>query len=359
MRLPVSHALIRHTLPFAALALLSACGSGTSRVEPLPSGPVTGPAADYPVIIGAPFTIDGTTYTPEDRLNYDAVGYAAIGSDGGTGVSLAHKTLPLPSYVEVTSLVSGKTILVRAERRGPQVNDRLVELSPAAAEQLGVTGVDKPPVRIRRVNPPEQERALLRTGQRVPARMETPKGLLTALLRKLDPALIAPPAPAPEPSAAPTTAPTPAAPVKPVKKPQPVPAPQPSVTPDPAPKPALPAAPAPTAAPTPTPAPAPAPTPTPAPVAKPKPKPAPVAQVPAPAPAPGASATGRFTVQIATFSSKDRADAAAGKLGAHVGQAGRLYPIRLGPFSTRAEADAALARARAGGYRDARIQRAD
>src|SRR6218665_1758615 len=196
MRLPVSHALIRHTFPLAALALLAACGPGTSRIEPLPPGPVTGPAADYPITIGAPYAIDGVNYTPEDRLNYDAVGYAAIGDEGGAAVSLAHKTLPLPSYVEVTSLVSGRTILVRAERRGPQVNDRIIALSPGAAEQLGVTGVEKAPVRVRRVNPPEQERALLRTGQRVPERMETPKGLLTALLRKLDPALV-PPAPEP------------------------------------------------------------------------------------------------------------------------------------------------------------------
>ena len=328
----------------------------------MPPAPANGPAADYPITIGAPFTIDGTTYTPEDRLNYDAVGYAAIGTEGGTGVSLAHKTLPLPSYVEVTSLVSGRTILVRAERRGPQVNDRLIELSPGAAEQLGVTGTEKAPVRVRRVNPPEQERALLRGGQRAPERMETPKGLLTALLRKLDPALVTPPAPVAEPSAAPSPTPV----TKPAAATKPAPAAKPVVVAkqSPAPEPALPAAPVhkpepgPAATPAPVPAPTPGPVPTPAPPAKPKPVAA-KAKPATPAPAPKASAAGSFTVQIATFSSKERADAAAARLGAHVGQAGRFYPMRLGPFANRAEADAALARARAGGYRDARIQRAD
>ena len=315
MRLPVNHAL-----PLAALVLIAGCGGGgTSAPASLPVAPITGPAADYPVVIGAPFVIDGVNYAPEDRLNYDAVGYAAIGAEGGAAVSIAHKTLPLPSYAEVTSLDSGRTILVRVERRGPMSNDRLIELSPGAAAQLGVADKAKAPVRVRRVNPPEQERALL---------------------RKLDPALVAPPAPA-EPVALPSPAAKPAAarPAKPSPTRRPVPTPVPSS--------------APTPAPTATPAPAPTATPSPPPAPKPPeaPKPAPAAhRVPA---------TGSFVVQIATFSSRERAEAAAGKLGAHVGQAGRMWPIRLGPYGTRAEADAALVRARGAGYRDARIQRAN
>lgn len=341
MRLPVNHAL-----PLAALVLIAGCGGGgTSAPAPLPAAPITGPAADYPVVLGPAFAIDGVNYAPEDRLNYDAVGYAAIGTDGGPAISIAHKTLPLPSYAEVTSLDSGRTILVRVERRGPMSNDRLIELSPGAAAQLGVAEKAKAPVRVRRVNPPEQERALLRTGQRVPERMDTPKGLLTALLRKLDPALVAPPAPAVPaalPSATPTTTPAPGA--------------KPATTPRPADMPTRPPTPAAKVEPKPAPTPAPVPTPTAAPTPSATVKPA--ERGPAPA-AHRPAASGSFIVQIATFSSKERADAAAGKLGAHVGQSGRMWPIRLGPYATRAEADAALVRARGAGYRDARIQRAD
>jgi rare lipoprotein A len=181
MRLPVD----RH-LPLAALIFLVGCGGVGGRTELAPALPTSGPGADYPVVLGPSFTIDGVTYTPVDRLNYDEVGYAAAGAEGGDGVSLAHRTLPLPSYVEVTSLDTGGTILVRAERRGPMSGSALVELSPGAAAQLGIDPAVQVPVLVRRVNPPEIERAALRRGEPAPERMATPKSLLGVLLRKLD-----------------------------------------------------------------------------------------------------------------------------------------------------------------------------
>lgn len=211
MRLPVNQ-----ILPLAAFALLAGCsgGGGGDKANSGPLPPAgNGPASDYPVKVGDPFTIDGTTYTPIDKLNFDTVGYAAVGSEGGDGVTIAHKTLPLPSYAEVTSLDSGKTILVRVERRGPMTNDRMVELSPGAAAQLGITDQARAPIRIRRVNPPEVERAMLRGGGRAPARMDTPPSLLTVLKRKLDPAVVPVPVPTPPPTATatPTPRPTPSA----------------------------------------------------------------------------------------------------------------------------------------------------
>lgn len=309
MRLPV-----KPVLPLAALIFVAACGGG-GDFAPAPTPPKNGPAADYPMVVGDPFTVDGTTYTPADKLNSDEVGYASIGEAGGTGISAAHKTLPLPSYVEVTALDSGKTILVRLERRGPLSNDYLVELSPGAAAQLGIVGTVKPPVRVRRVNPPELERALLRAGGEAPARMDMPIGLRGVLLRKLG-VPVAPPSPTPSPTplALPSAATTPA----PAATPTPEPAPQPEP---------------------PKPAPAPAP------------KPATAAPKPA--------ASGQFSVQVATFSTEANAQKAAGKLGGRVVRGGKFWLTRLGPFGTRGEAQAALAKARAAGYSDARIQRAD
>jgi len=154
MRLPVKHVASFAALTLLGGSLLTSCsaGGGQPKTTP-PASAANGPAADYPVVIGEPFAIGSTTYTPVDKLNFDAVGYASVGADGGQGVSAAHKTLPLPSYVEVTALDTGKTILVRVERRGPMTNDRVIELSPGAVAQLGVG--EKAPVRIRRVNPPE------------------------------------------------------------------------------------------------------------------------------------------------------------------------------------------------------------
>jgi len=52
----------------------------------------------------------------------------------------AHKTLPLPTWVEVTNLRNRKTILVRVNDRGPFVANRIIDLSYAAARQLDIVG---------------------------------------------------------------------------------------------------------------------------------------------------------------------------------------------------------------------------
>ncbi len=293
----------------ALISLLGACGGG-AVAQPASTVPVTGPAADYPMVIGEPFVIDGVTHTPNDRLNYDAVGYAALGDEGGTSVTVAHRTMPLPSYLEVTALDSGKTILVRVERRGPMTNARLIELSPGAAAQLGLGGNPRAPVRIRRVNPPEVERAALRSGEAAPARMDTPKSLLAVLTRKLDVqngVVLSPPV------ATPT-----------------VPA---SGKPPVSPAPARPAAVKPAAS---------------------------VAAGPAPKPAASITPASQGTVvQVAAFSTQERAKGVADKLGAQVSGAGRIWRVRMGPFGSAAEAQAALAKAKAAGYSDARILRAE
>ena len=306
-----------------ALVLLAASPALAGKKRP-PALPPSGPAADYPMVIGDPFTIDGKTWTPADTMNYDQVGYAAIGGEGA-GVSAAHRTLPLPSYVEVTSLDSGRTILVRLTARGPMRNDRLLELSPAAAAQLGISG-EGAPIRMRRVNPPEPERALLRSGQPAPVRMDTPKSLLSVLMRKLTgaPVAVVTASPPEVPAASPTPAAKPRTAAKPAPKPAPVPAP---ATPpavrvhrDTVP-----------------------------PIASPAPTPA--ADTASPA-RPGGS-----IVQVAVFSTRERADAAARALGATIIPAGRLFRMQLGPFATPAEAASGLARAKAAGYADARIVR--
>ncbi len=284
------------------------------------------------MVLGSPYTVDGVTYTPTDTMNSDAVGHAVVGTDGGNAVSAAHRTLPLPSYVEVTSIETGKTILVRVERRGPMSGKGLIELSPGAAAQLGMLGAAGDSVRVRRVNPVEQDRALLRMGQPAPARMDTPKSLLVVLGRKLDlqegvvrTASVIEPSPPPAPAPAPSAAPAKDGKGK-VKQ-----ASKPAVKP--APKSAL--VPAPAAVPAPSPVPASVPTPT---------KPA---------------VHGKFLVQVGAFSSHDNAQGAAAKIGGSVSAAGKLWRVRMGPFASDAEAKAALAKAKAGGYSDARIQRTD
>lgn len=52
----------------------------------------------------------------------------------------AHKTLPIPSYVQVTNLSNGKTAVVRINDRGPFHSDRVIDLSYAAAARLDIIG---------------------------------------------------------------------------------------------------------------------------------------------------------------------------------------------------------------------------
>lgn len=314
---------VEKSLPLAALTLLAACGGGGDR--PLSASaqiPANSPASDYPMVLGPAFTVDGETFVPVDKMNYDAVGHAVVGAEGGTAVTAAHRTLPLPSYIEVTALDTGKTILVRVERRGPMSGKGLVELSPGAAAQLGVIGRRDAPVRVRRMNPPEPDRAALRSGMPATARMDTPKSLLAVLQRKLDQQEgVITREPASEPAVAAATLPP-----KPEAKGK-----------------AKPEAKAKT------------------PAVKPKPPVAVVTSSPTPPPATsaGTSVKGKYLVQVGAFASKANADNAAKKSGGTAVQAGNLWRVRVGPIASEADAKAALAKAKGAGYSDARIQRAD
>ncbi len=81
MRLPNDRRpllLLRIGCTLTAVLALGACSLGSGSAElPLAAAPANGPQADYPVILGEPYTVAGTSYTPEDVLNYDHVGYVA------------------------------------------------------------------------------------------------------------------------------------------------------------------------------------------------------------------------------------------------------------------------------------------
>ena len=326
----------RHAAP--ALILVSAlvsCGSP----ERLASAPVVpaanGPAADYPVVVGAPYKVGDKLYTPADTMNYDEVGYTA--ADTGAGVTGAHHTLPLPSYVEVTSLTSGRTVLVRLERRGPMDGDAVIALAPAALAQLGVSAGE--PVRVRRVNPPEEERAALRAGRSAPPRMDTPMSLVAVLKRKLsgEGSVALLPKAAASPTALATVEMPPSVPA--VAKPE-TPSPEHAASAASSSLPPLAAQgdhsskPAPVVG------------------ARHKPAVKAVASAATPAPAAGKNA---YLVQAATMSTLERARKVAKVIGGTINKAGRYFRVHTGPFATRDQAQASLAKVRAAGYSDARI----
>lgn len=67
-------------------------------------------------------------------------------------MTAAHKTLPLPTYVEVKNLENGRKAVVKVNDRGPFHGGRIIDLSYAAATKLGVVASGTAPVEIRAIN---------------------------------------------------------------------------------------------------------------------------------------------------------------------------------------------------------------
>lgn len=172
---------MRYGRSFLALvvvsSLLAGCGLFGGRREPSPA-PATGkggyylddgPGANPPANIdgipdavpraeplhkGAmrPYMVMGRNYMPMTALTpYRARGVASwygrryhgkLTSTGEPydmyGMTAAHPTLPLPSYVRVTSVANGRSVVVRVNDRGPFIDSRLIDLSYTAAHKLGI-----------------------------------------------------------------------------------------------------------------------------------------------------------------------------------------------------------------------------
>lgn len=111
--------------------------------------------------VGTPYKIEDVQYIPAEDLTYNQTGVAGIipvelngskTSDGETFDSeqlvATSKTLPLPSIVKVTNLDNGNSVVVRVNNRGPFVNTRIMDLSSAAAQQIGLKGTAKVQVQV-------------------------------------------------------------------------------------------------------------------------------------------------------------------------------------------------------------------
>ena len=67
-------------------------------------------------------------------------------------LTAAHKTLPIPCYVRVTNKDNGRSLIVRVNDRGPFVKSRIIDLSYAAAHQLGMAEKGTANVEIEAIN---------------------------------------------------------------------------------------------------------------------------------------------------------------------------------------------------------------
>jgi rare lipoprotein A len=292
-------------------ALVAGCAS-------TPETKVSVPANAGVYRIGNPYQIGDTWYYPREQPDYDETGIASWYGPGFYGnatadgeifdsdsLTAAHRTLPMPVNVRVTDLENGKSLVVRVNDRGPFSKSRIIDVSERAAKLLGFYNQGTARVRVQYL-----ARADLPGGQSQPFGAGTPAAITSAV---------------------------PAA---------------PAATVETGPLGAIPGA-----------------------RELPQSETAPLAPAPAPAPAvadAGALPTGQVTevqvpvvthlyVQVGAFGIYQNAARLAARLGGGLkisaiqrdGQT--LYRVRLGPFNSTDDADAALSRMSSLGANDARI----
>jgi rare lipoprotein A len=175
--------MFRRLLAWLAVALLVACSHAPRAPGPAPSPGIAapeggassryykddGPGENAPANLDAipdatprrepinrfasrPYTVLGRDYVPGTELKpYRERGIAswygrkfhgqktAIGETYDMyAMTAAHPTLPLPSYARVTNVTTGQSVVVRVNDRGPFLHDRIIDLSYAAAQRIGV-----------------------------------------------------------------------------------------------------------------------------------------------------------------------------------------------------------------------------
>lgn len=72
-------------------------------------------------------------------------------------MTAAHKTLPLPTYAQITNLDNDRSIVVKINDRGPFIKNRIIDLSYVAAQKLGITGKGTGYVEVKTINPGKTE----------------------------------------------------------------------------------------------------------------------------------------------------------------------------------------------------------
>lgn len=149
----------------------------------------------YAKFANRPYVVFGQTYTP--LLNQEPYTQRGIASWYGKKfhgqktssgelydmykMTAAHPTLPIPSYARITSLESGKSVVVRINDRGPFHSSRVVDVSYTAALKLGLLGKGSHQVEIERLLPGDVEK-IATTRRNAPVLERAPAPEIAALM---------------------------------------------------------------------------------------------------------------------------------------------------------------------------------
>ncbi len=186
-------AIIKSSYLLLALILLSACAStgskdgAPSRTIDVTHIPNAVPKAEAKSKYGNPpsYVVFGHRYyVSNSSTGYDKRGIASWygtkfhkrrTSSGEPynmfAMTAANKTLPLPTFVQVTNLQNGRQIIVKVNDRGPFEKNRIIDLSYVAAKKLGMLAHGTALVEVKAINP----YVWAENHGRLPARKPTPK----------------------------------------------------------------------------------------------------------------------------------------------------------------------------------------
>jgi rare lipoprotein A len=143
----------------AAALLLSGCadlpfmrdmqgGGGTAATQPSSAPPSSSAPSARP---GAAAPASDAAFVQSGDASYFTLEGARTASGAPTdpdALTAAHDRLPLGSVARVTNTSNGRSVQVRIVDRGPERQDRIIDLSRAAAERLGMVETGVAPVRV-------------------------------------------------------------------------------------------------------------------------------------------------------------------------------------------------------------------
>jgi len=322
----------RFCLILVLLAALTACGSRHH-------GPAVAQRGFYKV--GNPYTIDGVTYVPMEEFRHTETGVASWYGPGFHGKytangevydqsdhTAAHRTLQMPCVLRVTNLDNGQSTIVRVNDRGPYARSRILDVSRAAAQELGMIGRGTARIRIDQLE--AESLAMKQIALNGGGPDEQRAALNQYIAGNRPPPVVAAPQPAPPPAPAPVASPPPTPPVTVYPSP---PASLPSEPPPPPPRQGSPS----------------------------------VASIAAAATGGYVQPGSGFYVQTGAFSSMGNAEKQRGLITSYgsteispASSGGReVYRVRLGPYSTQEAAGIVADRLKRSGYGDARVVSAD
>ena len=112
--------------------------------------------------VGNPYQIAGVWYRPAEDFSYDETGIASWYGEDFHGkytangeiydlnaLTAAHRTLPMPTIVQITNLENGRSMELRVNDRGPFARGRIIDVSRRAAQLLGFEAQGTAKVRVR------------------------------------------------------------------------------------------------------------------------------------------------------------------------------------------------------------------